>query len=261
MDQFQVNYTLFKNLLYRQIREQYLSSMGGMLWVFLLPALQLAVYGFVFVEILKVRQLPGFDATGFVPYLAVAFWPWIAFSDALAKGTISITSNRELIGKIALPHVILVLSDVTAAFMLHTAGYLLILVILQLTGTDISWINLPYVFWILVQLYLFTLGLALILSATQVYIRDLSHALAALLMLLFFATPILYTIGQIPERFRHWFELNPLYYFMHEIRQNLLLGTTEISWLDGIALLSTVLILVLGYVYFRRLSYRFEDFL
>ncbi len=259
--QLQVQYTLFQNLLNRQIREQYLSSLGGLLWVLLLPMMLLAVYSFVFVEILKVKELPGFDATGFIPYLAVAFWPWFMFSDSLSKGCQSITSNRELIGKIALPRHILVFSDVSASFVLHLAGYLVILLLLQISGTTIHWVMLPVVLCLLLILFVFTAALALFVSATQVFIRDLAHMLTALLMLLFFTTPILYTLEQIPDQYRQWFELNPLHHVMTAIRECLLTGQWPQLSTMLIMTATAVLLLVAGWWYFNRLSTRFEDFL
>lgn len=257
----QIEYTLFRNLLSRQIREQYLSSIGGMVWVLLLPMLLLSVYAFVFVEILKVRDLPGFDATGFIPYLAVAFWPWFMFSDSLSKGCQSITSNRELIGKIALPRHILVLADVSASFSLHLAGYLVILVLLQISGTTIHWVMLPVVLCLLLILFTITTALTLMAAATQVFIRDLAHVLTALLMLLFFTTPILYTLEQIPDQYRQWFELNPLHHVMTAIRDCLLLGEFP-QWSTLMIMSATAIVMLLiSWWYFNRLSTRFEDFL
>ena len=72
----------FRNLLRRQVRQDYLENLTGFAWLVLQPLLLLAVYAFVFSAIFKSR-IP--DSTvGFVPYLAVAFWPWTAFSDSMA---------------------------------------------------------------------------------------------------------------------------------------------------------------------------------
>src|SRR5579859_7648504 len=86
----------------RDIRNRYLGSFSGGAWALLQPLIQLAVYGFVFVYVFKARP-PGADASGYVPFLALGLWPWIAFSEALTRSATAIQDNAALIGKIALP--------------------------------------------------------------------------------------------------------------------------------------------------------------
>ncbi|MHB8679729.1 MAG: ABC transporter permease, partial [Rudaea sp.] len=86
----------------RDIRNRYLGSFSGGLWALLQPLAQLAVYGFVFVYVFKAR-VPGADAPGYVPFLALALWPWTAFAEGLSRATTAIQDNAALIRKVALP--------------------------------------------------------------------------------------------------------------------------------------------------------------
>ncbi|NIP18457.1 MAG: phosphate ABC transporter permease, partial [Xanthomonadales bacterium] len=115
----------------RQVRQDYLENITGFAWLVLQPLLLLAVYAFVFTTIFQARVIDA-PGIGFVPYLAVAFWPWMAFSDAILRATNAITSNAALIGKVAFASEQLPLAAVTATFLMNLAGYVAVLIILQL---------------------------------------------------------------------------------------------------------------------------------
>ena len=73
---------VFRQLVSRAVRTGYLENLTGFAWLILQPLILLAVYAFVFSTIFKAR-IPDAGPGGFVPYLAIAFWPWIAFSEAV----------------------------------------------------------------------------------------------------------------------------------------------------------------------------------
>jgi len=250
---------LFRTLLSREIRANYLESFGGLAWALLLPLAQLAIYAFVFTKIFRMR-MPDADLIGFVPYLAVAMWPWNAFAEGLSRGTTAITDNAALIGKVALPKEVLVTVAVCAPFAVSFVGYFAVLVVLTLTGTSLNWIGFPLLLLAMAGLLVFTLACALLTSATQVFIRDLQHALGPILMLGFFATPILYGLSLVPEQYHVWYQLNPFTHIVELIRGLLLPGNyrTTFGW---IILATTPVLLWLAHRYFSRLSNRFEDFL
>jgi len=126
-----IDKVFFQNLVVRQIRQDYLENMTGFAWLILQPLILLAVYAFVFSTIFKAR-IPEAAEIGFVPYLAVAFWPWTAFSEAILKANGSITSNGALIGKVAFATEQIPVATVTATFIMHLVGYIAVLVVLQL---------------------------------------------------------------------------------------------------------------------------------
>ncbi|MDX1568916.1 MAG: ABC transporter permease [Xanthomonadales bacterium] len=251
---------VFRLLLWRYARERYLQNWAGPLWVILVPLAQLAIYAFVFVEIFKAR-VPEADTVGFVPYLAVAFWPWTAFADAVMRATPSVVENRDLIGKVALPAEALPAASASATFLLTLAGYVAVLIVLAATGTPIGLVGLPLMLTMVLCTYFLALGLSLLFSALQVYARDLNHALGPLFMLWFFTTPILYSIDLIPERLRGLAQLNPFYYIVSRIRDALLFDAPRFRLADIAFLVASALFMLLCVAVFRRLSRRFEDYL
>ena len=250
----------FQNLVIRQIKQDYLENLTGFAWLILQPLLLLAVYTFVFSTIFKAR-IPEAGAIGFVPYLAVAFWPWTAFSEAVLRANGSITANSALIGKVAFATEQIPLATVTATFVMHMIGYLAVLLVLQLLGTDIHWLHLVFVIPVLLLMWLFASAIALLTSATQVFVRDVAQILPPIMTFWFFTTPILYSPSYLPESIQGFARWNPMAWFVAQLRELLLFG--EIN-LGLNVLIAVVLISLLAWIalkYFRRFSGHFEDFL
>ena len=250
----------FQNLVVRQIRQDYLENITGFAWLILQPLILLAVYAFVFTTIFKAR-IPEAGDIGFVPYLAVAFWPWTAFSEAILRANGSITANGALIGKVAFATEQIPLATVTAIFIMHLVGYFAVLVVLQLLGTSIHWLYLPLVLPVFLLMWCFACAIALFSSAIQVFVRDLAQILPPLVTFWFFTTPILYSASYLPESVQSFAQYNPMAWFVTRLRELLLFG--EVNF-DSTAVVIVLFILVFSWAslrFFRRFSGHFEDFL
>ena len=158
-----ISNNVFRQMVIRAIRTGYLENVTGFAWLILQPLLLLAVYAFVFGTIFKAR-IPDAESVGFLPFLAVAFWPWTAFSESILRASGSVTENAGLIGKVAFPAELLPLSRVTATFLMHLVGYSAVLLVLGLIGTKIHWLGLLAALPVLLLLYLFACGIALVTS-------------------------------------------------------------------------------------------------
>jgi lipopolysaccharide transport system permease protein len=255
-----VSSSFFQQLVLRAIRTDYLENLTGFAWLILQPLMLLAVYAFVFTTIFKAR-IPDAGSIGFVPYLAVAFWPWMAFSEGILRSANSISSNAGLIGKVSFTSELLPLSTVTATFLMHMAGYLAVLLVLQLMGTDIHWLGLLAALPVLIFMFIFCSGLALIASSLQVFVRDVSQALPPLMTFWFFTTPILYSSSILPDQLAIIMKFNPMSWFVARLRDFLLLGNYELTVIDLYVPIFSVLLFWVALKFFRRFSGHFEDFL
>jgi len=256
---------IFKNAVFRQlvsraVRTDYLENLTGFAWLILQPLVLLAVYAFVFTTIFKAR-IPEAGSIGFVPYLAIAFWPWTAFSEAVLRSSNVVSANAALIGKVAFPCELLPLSSVTASFMMNMAGYLAVLIVLRLTGTPIHFFGVIAALPLLLLLYLFACGMALFVSSLQVFIRDVSQILPPLMTFWFFTTPILYSLSILPEKYSGLMRFNPMTWYVERLRDFLLLGDYSLSLSDLVVPLLTILVFAGSLLFFRRFSGHFEDFL
>jgi ABC-type polysaccharide/polyol phosphate export permease len=254
------NLVLLNRLVGRELNSKFVGSASGWIWIALTPLLLLAVYGFVFGVIFRARAPVDLDIP-FIAWLAAALWPWLAFSDGVLRGSDAIRQHANLISKVSIPRVLLPISVQTSAFLLQLIGYVVVLVAFLLAGVEVTWQGLPYAGLVLCTLYGFSLGLAILVSAVQVYIRDLEQLLPTLLMFWFFLTPILYAPELLPEEMLVWLNLNPLTWWMTEIRAALFQGKLlpDLAFLPLLAV--TAAALVAGYAMFFRLNPYFEDFL
>jgi ABC-type polysaccharide/polyol phosphate export permease len=114
---------------------------------------------------------------------------------------------------------------------------------------------------LLFLLLLFAIAIALPLAALQAIVRDTDQFMGPAFMVLFYATPILYSLESVPEWLRLTMAFNPLLYFVEPIRQLLLTGQYSPTWQCLVAWISVPLLFTCGLLFFRRLSPSFEDFL
>lgn len=252
--------TLAGHFIRRELLERYRGSFTGFGWALLQPLLQLAIYAFVFVHVFKAR-VPGAGAPGYVPFLVVAMWPWVALSEAVFRSATALQDNSALIGKVALPREILVLAPCCASYLLHCAGFVAILIVLALSGQGVQLASLPIALLLYIPMFAFTFGIALICASLQVFVRDLVQILAQLLTLMMFAAPIFYDRTNLPEQYRGLLDLNPFTFYVEAFR-SILLGYGDFPWPGlAMAVLTAALVLGLGHWLFRRLDPHFEDFL
>jgi lipopolysaccharide transport system permease protein len=244
----------------RDIRNRYLGSFSGGLWALVQPLIQLAVYGFVFVYVFNAK-VPGADAPGYVPFLALGLWPWVAFSEGITRATTAIQDNAPLINKVAMPRQVLVFAAVASSFVVHGIGFCAITLALRAFGVPLDLVALPIALAGFVQLFLLALGVAFVCAAVQVFVRDLAPALPQLLMLWMFASPIFYARASLPARYQGWFDLNPFAFYPEQFRALLLHSGGSGLRAEVIALLLAIVALACGLAVFRRLDPHFEDFL
>jgi ABC-type polysaccharide/polyol phosphate export permease len=251
---------VFRQLVARAVRTDYLHNLTGFAWLIVQPLLLLAVYAFVFTTIFKARA-PAGEALGFVPFLAVAFWPWTAFSESVLRASGAVSANAALIGKVAFPSELLPLSTVAATFLMHMVGYLAVLVVLQLLGTPLYWPGLLAALPLLALLCLFACALSLFASALQVFVRDVGQILPPLMTFWFFTTPILYSAEVLPPSLAAAMRFNPMAWYAERLRDFLLHRDFTLGPADLVVPVVTVVLFGLALAFFRRFSTHFEDFL
>ena len=256
-----IPFSFARQLILRDLHTRYTGSFGGLFWAVLQPVLQLVIFAFVFVQVFKAK-IPGADAPGYLAFLAVALWPWTAFSDAILNATRAIEDNASLIGKVALPRATLVFARVCASFAVHLLGFVVIVLALSFHDDHVRIVRglLPALA-LYVPLFTLALGLALAMAALQVFVRDLVQLLGQLLPLLLYCAPVFYDRAIVPVAIQPWLSLNP-FTFYAEAFHALVLGHGSVAWTSLAAAVTLAAgMLLAGYWLFRRLDRHFEDFL
>lgn len=251
------NVALFRNFFLRELSSRYLGSVVGLAWALLHPLALLGVYYLVFTQIFRVTGLGG---TSFLAFVAVALWPWLAAQEALQRGTPSIAAYAGLVRKVAFPHEIVVYASVAATFVIHFAGYVLVLGVLTAVGEPVRLAGLVLALSLWLVLALAITGVTLALAALQVFVRDVEHVLMPVLMVLMYLTPILYPLTLVPQGLRGFVTVNPLTWLVTRLRDTLLEGRFELHAGDLVAAAFACALFGAGRWVFRRLSPQFEDF-
>jgi lipopolysaccharide transport system permease protein len=251
---------LFVNFLRREINNRYIGTISGLFWVLLNPLALLAIYWFVFAVVFKV-SIPEMQGRDFIEFVALGLWPWLAFQEGLQRGSMSIQNAEGLIKKVSFPHELLVYGSVLATYLVHLAGFLFVLLVMGLSGKEIHFLALPAVLVILLFQSLFTMGMAMLFSSLQVFVRDIEHFLTPMMMVWFYATPVLYTSNMVPQQIRNVMALNPMASYIGNVRDALLHGVINLNWQTAVLAAGSVGLFVFGRFVFRRLSPHFEDFL
>ncbi len=248
---------LFAQFFRREATTRYLGSITGLAWALVNPIALLAVYHFVFTTIFRAS---GFAGSSFLAFVAVALWPWLAAQEAIQRAAVCVPAYGGLIRKVAFPHEVVVYASVAATLALHFTGYVVVLAVLRAIGEPIHLEGLLLAVPLWIVMAIAVAGIALALSALQVFVRDVEHVLMPVLMMLMYLTPILYPLTLVPASMRGWVQANPFTWLVGRLRAALLEGRLGFEAADLVALAVALALFAAGRWMFRRLSPHFEDF-
>jgi ABC-type polysaccharide/polyol phosphate export permease len=240
---------LIQSLVGRDLKARYRGSILGFFWSFINPLLLLLTYTLVFTVILPGRRSPNME-----PYYLFFFCgilPWTFFSSALLESSGVLIGGGNLIKKVLFPAEVLPVVTVVSNLVHFLLGLPILLAFLAYEGRlgpQALLLPLP----LLVQL-IFTLGLALFLSALTVHFRDLQNILGHVLHLWFFSSPILYFYGDVQGRLRDVLRLNPMSHIVVSYQQILFSGKFDHGWGLLLAGLVALLSFAAGAFLFDRL--------
>ncbi|MFN3813109.1 MAG: ABC transporter permease [Aquificaceae bacterium] len=238
----------------KEIKVRYKSSVLGYAWSILHPL----TFAFVFYLAFKVfMKVPIED---YPLFLISGLFPWQWFSNAVSSSVLVLLDNASLIKKLNFPRETIPLSSV----MNHTFHFLLsipvVILFMYIYGKELSGLMPILIPFLLLVQFLMTYGLALFLSSIHLFFRDTDRLVGIILTLLFYFTPVVYSENMIPESYRALLYLNPLALLMVNWRNLFLKGFIDLSYFLS-SLAYSILIFFIGYVTFRRLSWRFAEVL
>lgn len=247
----------FRELLWflamREIKVRYKQTVVGVAWVIFQPIALMLVTTIVFSLILKVKtDIP------YPVFVYAGLLPWTFFSTVLANGSMSLAGEAGLITKVYFPREILPLSSMLSAAVdmaVRMAVYAVLLAVYRIgVGVEIL-LFFPLLF---VQV-LFTMGLVFIMSALNVFYRDLRFIIPMALSLWVFLTPVYYPLEQVGGRLRFWFQLNPMTPLMEGFRYALVGGAAP-DWRAVAALAAfSAALFAAGWSLFRSTEKWFAD--
>jgi ABC-2 type transport system permease protein len=244
---------MIASLVRKDLRGRYKGSVLGFLWTFINPLFQLIIYSFVFSVILRA----GIDK--FYLFLSVALIPWIFFSSSMTGGSTSILAHGSMVNKIYFPREVLPIAYVTSCFVNMLYSFIVIVVVIIIARVPINPIALLFLPAVMAIEYILALAVAFISSSVTVYFRDLEHILGIVSMAWMYLTPIMYPLDMVPEKYQTLFQLNPMTPVIMAYRDILYSGQIPKMATLVQALLSGVVLLIIGMLVFNKLKKHFAE--
>lgn len=222
----------------------------GAIWTIIHPLSQVLIYTLVLSNVLSAR-MPGISGQyDYALYLLAGFLPWALFSELLLRCMTVFIEFGPLMKKTVIPKICLPIIVFLGALWNNAILLVLTLVAYLIFGNGFSLQGIAMLAVLTVTTGTFALGLGLLLGIFNVFFRDLGQAVPVVLQLLFWLTPIVYSVSIIPAEY-HWFiALNPLAHLVEAYHDTLLFRTMPdwtgltVLFMAGLALLGLSLVLL-----------------
>jgi lipopolysaccharide transport system permease protein len=244
---------LIRSLVAKDLKLKYRGSVLGFLWSLVNPLLMLGVYTLAFTYIMKVR------GEGFVFLLLLGILAWNFFVGSLVMSTGAIVDNAGLLKSVLFPRAVLPIASVMFNFAQYVlTAAVLIPVMLLVYRVPITPLIVLYPFFLLLQLVFIT-GLALALSAAAAHLRDTRHLLDIALQVLFWTTPIVWSLSLVPDKYQRLVLLSPMSSFVVAYQRIFYYGVWPGQEVTAVAVLYALAALAIGTTFFLRSDRRFSE--
>lgn len=249
----------FRDLLFslarRDLKLRYKQTALGVAWVVIQPLMSAAILAFVFG---RVAGMTAPDGISYFLFAFAGFQGWNLFSGTLTKAGTSLVGNAHLITKVFFPRLVLPLSTVLSSLVDFACSAAVLAVLVAFNGIAPTWNLLLLPVWMAILLML-ALGIGFITTSLAVFYRDVQFILPVFVQILFYASPVAYSVDLVPERFRVVYYLNPLSGVLDAFRWSVLgVGELRVGPVFYSGIVSAVLLLV-GAFSFKRMERRFSD--
>ena len=268
ISKYRYSWILLRELVKTDFKLRYQGSMLGMAWSVLKPLMLFAVMYVVFVRFLRF----GAGIPHFAVSLLLAQTLWAFFQEATSQGMQAIVGRGDLLRKLKFPKYIVVVSSTVSALINLVISLFVVLIFMIVNGVEFRPTILLFPL-VVVELYIFALGIAFLLSTMFVKFRDIGHIWDVIMQAWFYATPIIYPLTQLINV--GWLSvaklvlmLNPIAQIIQDARYLVVTTQTETIWgLAGqrcwlfklVPLLIVAVVLLIGMIIFRRRSPYFAE--
>lgn len=244
---------MIESLVKRELRGKYAASFLGFLWTFMNPLLQLIVYTIVFSAIFHN------NIDRFYLYLFIGLVPWMYFSAVFTEGANCVVNQSNLVKRIQFPRMVLPISFSTSRFINMLLVFIVIFLVIIVTGWGINPVALLFLPIVFAVEYLLVTGIAMLVSCLTVYFRDLAYILGVISTLWMYATPLFYSPDIVPEAYRGYYNLNPMVSIITAFRDILYYKRIPALETLTLAIVLGLLILIIGTLLFNFLNRRFAE--
>jgi lipopolysaccharide transport system permease protein len=241
-------------LVLRSLKLRYKQTALGAAWALLQPLLTMAVFSVVFGRLARL----GSDGLPYPVFALAALVPWTYFANALTQAGNSLVDQQQLLTKVYFPRLLLPLAAVIAGLVDLAISFVLLLIVVLAYGIPLSarLIAAP-AFALLAAVS--ALGVGVWLAALNVRYRDVRHAIPFLVQIWLFVTPVAYSSGLVPARWRPLYALNPMVGVVDGFRWMVAPGAPVAELGLVVSLGALMLLLTAGLYFFKRMERSFAD--
>lgn len=256
------NRAILREMVATDFKIRYQGSVLGYVWSLLKPLLLFAVLYILFTYIAPIGQ--GVQHYGVSLLVGIVLWNF--FSETTMVGASSIVANGDLLRKVSIPRYIVVLSSSFSALINLCLSMVVVFIFAFINGItpEWTWVFIPI---IIIELFVFSLGLAFILATAYVKYRDVTYIWEVILQAGFYASMIIIPMSVVPVALHNWFFMNPIVQIVQDFRALLMPGAdvaTIWSSVDRIPyrivpFVVIAITILFGYKYFKRRSKYFAE--
>lgn len=248
------NFQLFLQFAKRELLVRYKQTFIGFTWAVIQPLVMMVVFTIIFGKFAKIPS----DGIPYPIFAYTALLPWIFFASGINYGVNSLTSNVSLVTKVYFPREIIPLSSIFAAAVDYVVASTIFIGLMLWYKIPVS-INFLLIIPILILQLLLISAIVLVLSVWNVRYRDVRHGLPFIIQVWMYASPIVYPLSIVPEKWKLFYLMNPMAGIIDGYRALILRGET----LDVITLLPALIFALIGlplsYLYFKNAERSFAD--
>jgi lipopolysaccharide transport system permease protein len=235
---------LFYFLVWRNIKILYAQTILGFSWAIVQPLVQIVIFTIVFGKVARL-------ATDGIPY--ILFY----MSQAMSLSSQSLVTGQNMLGKVYFPRMLFPITPVLSKLVDFSISLVLILIALLYYRVEPTW-NLCLVPLFILMMISIPAGIGMWLSALAIRFRDVKHAMPFVIRMLIYSAPILYSASKIPPQYRIVYSFNPIVGVIEGMRASLLGTAMPWSYIWP-GMISTIVLLLSGALYFRRMERIFAD--
>lgn len=251
---------IIRQLTIKEVIGRYRGSFLGLGWSIINPLLMLCVYTLVFSVIFKAKwgMSPGGGKVMFALILFMGLIVFGIFAEMVNAAPSLMLANINFIKKVVFPLEILPVVKLFSTLINALLNFIVLLLGVIIVQHNVPWtiLLLPVV---LLPMILFALGCSYFLASLGVFIRDIESFVNILVTVLFFLSPIFYPIEAVPENLRIFCQMNPIGIFVENARMVVLWGMLPDWIIYFLSLVFSLLILILGFLWFMKSKKAFAD--
>ena len=255
---------LLRQLVVTEFKLRYQGSALGYVWTLLRPLFMFIILYLVFGVVFNA----GANIPHYPVYLLLGILLWNYFAEVTNNGVGAIVSKGDLLRKLNFPKYVIVLAGSISAMINLLINFTVLIIFMVIAGVDVHWHALLFI-PIVIELFVFSLGVAFLLSALFVRFRDVNYIWEIIMQAAFYLTPILYPITLVIDRSHlaaQLLLLNPMAQIIQDARYVLITpetitfeGLFSIGWYRVIPIIITILLVIVSAFYFRRQSPKFAE--